>query len=112
MDRVVMAIPRDLAPYHAGVFPLVNKDGLYEIASDVSDKLTDAGFYVTFDDKGSIGRRYARADEAGVPLAVTIDYQTKGDSTVTVRDRDTWQQRRLKTDDLPAYIAAYLHTAP
>jgi glycyl-tRNA synthetase len=58
------------------------------------------GYTVIYDDDGSIGRRYARVDEVGVPKAITVDYQTLEDDTVTVRDRDTWQQVRVKIQDL------------
>ena len=60
-----------------------------------------------FDETGSIGRRYARADEAGVPLGITIDYETLSNGTVTIRDRDSWQQVRSQIKDLPELLHKY-----
>jgi glycyl-tRNA synthetase len=60
-----------------------------------------------YDDAGSIGRRYARADEIGVPLGITVDYQTLKDDTVTIRDRDSWKQVRSPIKDLPALLHGY-----
>ena len=65
------------------------------------------GFTVEWDESGSIGRRYARADEVGTPLGVTIDYQTLEDDTVTIRDRDTWRQVRSEIKKLPELFHAY-----
>jgi glycyl-tRNA synthetase len=91
-DRVVMKIPRALAPLQVGVFPLVAKAEMVEKAKEVQLKLEAEGMDTLYDDSGTIGRRYARADEAGLPLAVTVDGQTLEKGTVTVRDRDTWKQ--------------------
>ncbi len=93
-DRVVMKLPPLIAPTQMMVFPLMAKDGLPEIAFAIQETLLGEGFEVEYDDAGTIGRRYARADEVGVPLSITVDYQTKQNNTVTVRDRDTWQQVR------------------
>jgi len=90
-----------------GVFPLVSKDGLPERAKQVYQILINEGFTVEWDESGSIGRRYARADEVGAPLGVTIDYQTLEDDTVTLRDRDTWRQVRSKIEELPELLHAY-----
>jgi len=100
-DRVVLKLPADLAPTQMMVFPLMAKDGLPEIASEIHEFLLGQGFEVEYDDAGTIGRRYARADEIGVPLSITVDYQTKQESTVTVRDRDTWQQVRNEWKAIP-----------
>jgi glycyl-tRNA synthetase len=81
---------------------------LPEKASIIYQQLIDEGFYVEYDESGSIGRRYARADEAGVPICVTVDYQTLQDNTVTLRDRDTWAQVRTKIEDLPELLTKYL----
>lgn len=99
-DRVILGLPFKLAPIQASVFPLVNKDGLKEKAASVYQTLLTEGFRIEYDEAGSIGRRYARADEAGIPLGITIDYDTLKDETVTLRDRDTWQQIRVRTEDL------------
>ncbi len=106
-DRVVMSFPRTIAPTQLGVYPLVSKDGLAEKAKEVHQLLAIEGFVTEFDETGSIGRRYARADEAGVPLGITVDYDTLKDGTVTVRDRDTWQQVRTPLSDLPGLLHKY-----
>jgi glycyl-tRNA synthetase len=93
-DRLILSLPFKLAPIQASVYPLVNKDGLVEKARQIYDVLTGDGLRVEYDDAGSIGRRYARADEAGIPLGITVDYDTLKDGTVTVRDRDSWAQIR------------------
>ncbi len=104
-ERRVMALKPYLAPIQACVFPLVNKDGLQEKAMSVASELRES-FDVFYDESGSIGRRYARADEAGVPLCITIDYDTLKDGTVTVRDRDTRAQERVRAEDLAGRIGA------
>lgn len=100
-ERVVMKLPRMIAPTQMMVFPLMAKDGLPEIAFAIQETLLGEGFEVEYDDAGTIGRRYARADEVGVPLSITVDYQTKQNNTVTVRDRDTWQQVRNEWRKIP-----------
>ncbi len=99
-DRAVMRFPKKIAPYLAAVFPLVNKDGVDAKAEEVFGVLRKNGTYVLYDYSGSIGRRYARADEIGVPYCITIDYDTLRDNTVTVRDRDTKEQKRVKIEEL------------
>jgi glycyl-tRNA synthetase len=106
-DRVLMSFPRSIAPVQVGVYSLVSKDGLVEKALEVYKVLAEGGFMVEFDETGSIGRRYARADEAGVPLGITIDYDTLSDDTVTIRDRDSWQQVRSPIKDLPELLHKY-----
>ncbi|HEY6283973.1 MAG TPA: His/Gly/Thr/Pro-type tRNA ligase C-terminal domain-containing protein, partial [Nitrososphaerales archaeon] len=93
-DRRTMALRPYLAPIKACVFPLVNKDGLQEAAMEVFRDLQNE-FDVFYDESGSIGRRYARADEAGIPFCITLDYDTPKDKTVTLRDRDTRGQERV-----------------
>ncbi len=105
--RKVMSLSRDLAPMQVSVFPLMSKDGLLEKADEVYHMLVNEGFTVDWDSSGSIGRRYARADEVGTPLGITIDYQTLEDGTVTLRDRDTWKQVRSKIDNLPERLHDY-----
>jgi glycyl-tRNA synthetase len=106
-DRVLMSFPRGIAPVQVGVYPLMGKDGLVEKAVEVQKLLADVGFMVEFDETGSIGRRYARADEAGVPLGITIDYDTLSDGTVTIRDRDSWRQVRSPIKNLPELLHKY-----
>jgi glycyl-tRNA synthetase len=86
----------------------VNKNGLQEKAIEVYSMIEKSGLDVEYDDSGSIGRRYARADEAGIPLAITIDYQTLKDGTVTIRDRDTWKQIRVPISQLEEVIKNFL----
>jgi glycyl-tRNA synthetase len=109
-DRVVLRLPVDLAPLQMMVFPLMAKDGLPEVASEVAQFLLDEGFEVEYDDAGTIGRRYARADEIGIPLSVTADYQTLKDGTVTLRDRDTWQQVRNEWKVIPKFAREFLRS--
>ncbi|MBM3309553.1 MAG: glycine--tRNA ligase, partial [Candidatus Altiarchaeales archaeon] len=80
-DRTIFKFPKDTAPYTAGIFPLVEKDGLPEKAREVFNILRNAGLYVFYDTSGSIGKKYARADEIGVPYCITIDYDTPKDNT-------------------------------
>jgi glycyl-tRNA synthetase len=105
--RVVLQLAPSLAPLKAAVFPLVNKDGMPELARRIFDGLR-ANYNVFYDDGGSIGRRYRRQDEAGTPFGITIDGQSTQDGTVTVRDRDTLQQERIASDRLVSYVAEHL----
>jgi glycyl-tRNA synthetase len=106
-DRVVLSFPRDIAPIQLGVYPLVSKDGLEEKARKVHAWLLQEGFTIEYDEAGSIGRRYARADEAGVPIGLTVDYDTLQNETVTLRDRDSWKQVRAPLKGLPALLNSY-----
>lgn len=106
-DRVILSFPRDIAPIKVGIYPLVSKDGLPEKALQLHRMLVDQGFMAEYDEAGSIGRRYARADEIGAQLGITVDYDTLKDNTVTVRDRDSWKQVRTKIDDLPTLLHGY-----
>jgi glycyl-tRNA synthetase len=92
--RTVMRFHPRLAPIKAAVFPLVNRDGMPDKARALYRELK-AQFNVFYDDKGAVGRRYRRQDEAGTPFCITIDGQTLQDDTVTMRDRDTTQQWRV-----------------
>ncbi len=99
-DYVTLRLKGLVAPYKAGVFPLMAKDGLGDIASGIHASLSAAGMHAYLDDAGSIGRRYARMDEVGTPCCITVDYQTKDDGTVTIRDRDSSEQRRVKKENV------------
>ncbi len=99
--RVVMHLHPALAPFKACVLPLSKK--LNEGAEKVYDLLRK-NFMVDYDDAGSIGKRYRRQDEIGTPLCVTYDFDSETDGCVTVRDRDTMQQERIKIENLTAYI--------
>jgi len=107
--RIVLSLPRDLAPISVAVLPLVERDGLPEKAMEVYDMLMEEGFTVGYESKGSIGRRYARFDEVGTPVAVTVDYRTLEDDTVTLRDRDSWRQVRQSIATLPELLRKYLN---
>ncbi len=98
--RTFLKLNPKLAPIKVAVFPLVNKDGLYEKAYEVYKYLKGEIDSVFFDHSGSIGKRYARMDEIGTPFCITIDYQTLEDNTVTIRDRDTTTQERVSIKDL------------
>jgi glycyl-tRNA synthetase len=106
-DRVVLSFPRSIAPIQVSVYPLMSKNGMDTKAKEIQNTLACEGFMTDFDETGSIGRRYARADEAGVQLGITIDYDTLSDGTVTIRDRDSWQQVRTPIKDLPKLLHKY-----
>ena len=99
--RVVLRLHPALAPYKACVLPLSKK--LSDEATEVFQSL-QKHFMVDFDEAGSIGKRYRRQDEIGTPLCITYDFESKEDGCVTVRDRDTMRQERIKIEDLVAYI--------
>ncbi len=106
--RVVLKFQPKLAPIKAAIFPLVNKDGMPEIARNIEVDLRKS-LKVFYDDKGAVGRRYRRQDEAGTPYCITIDNQTLDDKTVTVRERDSMEQERIAADQLAGYILSKLH---
>lgn len=106
-ERVVMRFPRSIAPIQIGIYPLMSKDGLAEKAMEIQRQLAKEGFTTELDEAGSIGRRYARADEAGIPLGITIDYETLKQGTVTIRDRDSWLQVRSTIEELPDLLRKY-----
>jgi glycyl-tRNA synthetase len=101
--RTVLHFHPVLAPTTVAVLPLMKKDGLAELAQDIRIELKD-DFVTDYDQSGAIGRRYRRQDEIGTPFCVTIDYQTKNDNTVTVRDRDSMLQERISRANLASYI--------
>jgi glycyl-tRNA synthetase len=101
--RVVLRLHPRLAPTKVAVFPLVNRDGMPEIAAKIEADLRPY-FRVFYDESGAVGRRYRRQDEAGTPFCVTVDSQTLQDQTVTVRDRDTMKQDRVTIGSLRAYV--------
>ncbi len=111
VKRVWLALPRHLAPIEVAVFPLLSKDELIFRAKQIRDLLKSEGFHVFYDEKGSIGRRYRRMDEVGTPACVTVDYQTLSDGTVTLRDRDTMNQVRLRLEELPRALRRFLSGA-
>ena len=102
-QRTVLRLHPKLAPVKAGIFPLQKKDGLPEIARKIYAELAEL-FPVDYDVSGNIGKRYYRQDELGTPFCVTVDYDTKEDNTVTVRERDSKSQERVKIDELALYL--------
>jgi glycyl-tRNA synthetase len=102
--RTVMRFHPRIAPVKAAVFPLVKKDGMPEVAAEIYTALKRR-FNVFYDEKGAVGRRYRRQDEAGTPFCITVDGQTLVDSTVTIRDRDSLKQWRVKSADVVEEIA-------
>jgi glycyl-tRNA synthetase len=103
-SRVVLSIPAPLAPVKCAVLPLINKDGLPEKAQEVMNELK-FDFNCQYDPKDSIGKRYRRQDAIGTPFCVTYDFDSETDGAVTVRDRDSMQQERIKIEELDAYFA-------
>ena len=93
-----------VAPVKCGVFPLMAKDGLDEVALAIDRELRARGVAAQYDDGGAIGRRYARQDEIGTPFCVTVDYDTKKDGTVTLRERDSGAQKRVPRDRLASLL--------
>ena len=103
--RTVLKIHKDIAAYKAAIFPLVgNKEEIVNRAREVFDLLSDS-YKVVWDGRGNIGKRYRYQDEIGTPYCITIDYETLDNGTVTVRDRDTMQQQRVKIEDLDEIIS-------
>jgi glycyl-tRNA synthetase len=98
--RIVLKINKDIAAYRAAIFPLVsNKKEIVEKAREVFGLLS-IDIKVVWDARGNIGKRYRYQDEIGTPYCITVDYDSLEDNTVTIRDRDTMEQTRVKIDDL------------
>jgi glycyl-tRNA synthetase len=109
-SRVVLRLNPRIAPIKAAVFPLVKKDGMPEVAKEIYGALKQK-FNVFYDEKGAVGRRYRRQDEAGTPYCITVDGQSLSDRTVTIRDRDSLEQHRVKIDDVVAEVERRVLTA-
>jgi len=105
-DRFFLSVNPKISFNSVSVFPLVSKDKVDDKAKEIYERLKERmkGVRIFYDDAGSIGKRYARADEIGTPIDVTIDYQTLKDNTVTLRDRDTTKQIRVSVDKLESVI--------
>lgn len=106
--RIVMKFHPRLAPYKVAVLPLSKKEELSRTAREVFDKLIK-NFTCDYDETQSIGRRYRRQDEIGTPYCVTVDFDSLEDKAVTVRDRDTMKQERIKIDELVGYLEGKLN---
>lgn len=104
-NRIYLALKPSLAPYTVAVFPLIaNKENVVSKAREIYHKLKKQGIKTNWDARGNIGKRYFAQDEVGTPWCVTIDYQSLEDETVTVRERDTATQQRIKISNLSAYF--------
>jgi len=101
--RTVLKLPAVLAPYKAAVLPLVKKDGLPEVARKIMGDLK-WDFNVFYDEKDAVGKRYRRQDAAGTPFCITLDHDTLEDNCVTIRHRDTMDQKRVAISDLKEII--------
>ncbi|HMP78064.1 MAG TPA: glycine--tRNA ligase [Pirellulaceae bacterium] len=108
--RTVMRLHPRLAPIKAAVFPLVKKDGMPEMAKRVYLELKQH-FNVFYDEKGAVGRRYRRQDEAGTPYCITVDGQSLADQTVTIRDRDSLCQERIHLSECLAAVQSRMSSA-
>ncbi|MDY0077987.1 MAG: glycine--tRNA ligase [Bacteroidales bacterium] len=102
-ERVVLKLPAILAPYKAAILPLMKKDGLPEKAREILADLRE-DFMCYYEEKDAIGKRYRRHDAIGTPYCITIDHQSLEDNTVTIRERDSMQQERVKIEELSAII--------
>jgi glycyl-tRNA synthetase len=106
-NRIVLKLKPYLAPVFVGVLPLIVKEGLTQKAQQIYSKLK-LDFDTFYDESGSIGRRYRRLEQIGAPFAITIDRETLENDTVTVRDRDTMKQTRIKISELKQFLQSNL----
>ncbi len=107
-ERIVLKFTKKLAPVKVAVFPLLkNKPELVSKAREIYDTLKKK-WMCEFDDNGNVGKRYRRQDEIGTPYCITVDFETLEDGAVTIRDRDTMKQERVKIEELESYLAENL----
>ncbi len=102
--RTVLHLHPVLAPIKAAVFPLVNRDGMQDIARNISDGIRTR-YKVFYDDSGAVGRRYRRQDECGTPYCITVDSETLKDGSVTIRERDSMSQIRINKDKITEFLS-------
>ncbi|PIU24468.1 glycine--tRNA ligase [Candidatus Berkelbacteria bacterium CG08_land_8_20_14_0_20_39_8] len=102
--EIVLKLHPKIAPIQVAVFPLMKKEKMPDIANDIRYNATLCGFRAGYDESGSIGKRYRRQDEIGTPFCVTVDYQTLEDQTVTIRERDSMKQERIKISEVNNYL--------
>jgi len=107
-EGLYLSLKPRLSPFVCAVLPLMKKDGISEYASQIQKDLKSSWINSFYDESGSIGRRYARADEIGIPFCITIDYDSLKNHDVTIRDRDTGEQKRIKVKDLKTVISELL----
>jgi len=106
--RVILKLDPALAPIKAAILPLAkNKPEIVALAKSIKQSLQPS-MRAVYDDTGGIGKLYARQDEIGTPFCVTVDHQSLEDEAVTVRDRDTWEQQRVKISELPEHLSKRL----
>jgi glycyl-tRNA synthetase len=105
--RTVLRLDRRLSPVKVAVLPLSRNERLSPLARSVAADLRKY-WNVDFDDAGAIGRRYRRQDEIGTPFCVTIDFDSLDDNAVTIRERDSMEQKRMPLDELRGYLAQEL----
>ena len=105
-----MRFDRTVAPITVAVLPLLSREPLTGKAAAIARELKDSGYFVEYDESGTIGKRYRRNDEAGTPFCVTVDFDTLEDGTVTIRDRDSMAQIRYPAADLPTLFSELLCT--
>ncbi|MDO8655363.1 MAG: His/Gly/Thr/Pro-type tRNA ligase C-terminal domain-containing protein, partial [bacterium] len=106
--RVVMKFPAWLAPVKVAILPLSKKEELTKVAKSLHKKLSEK-FVCEYDETQSIGKRYRRQDEIGTPFAITVDFETLETDDVTLRDRDTMKQERIKIKDIEKVLAKKLY---
>lgn len=109
--RVLLKLHPKLSPIKAAVLPLVKKDGLPDVARQIVQEFYQGGISASYDEQQSIGKRYARHDEIGTPYCLTVDHTTLEDRTVTIRDRDTTKQERIKIEDAIAVVKNRIQAA-
>jgi glycyl-tRNA synthetase len=107
--RTVLHFHPRIAPITVAIFPLVKKEGMPEMAMEIEADLRRAGYSTFYDQKGAIGRRYRRQDEAGTPFCVTVDGDTLADGVVTVRHRDSMEQDKVPAGELQAFLGEAVH---
>jgi len=103
-ERVVLKLAPAIAPIKVAIFPLVKRDGMDEIAKNITQELR-GDYRIFYDESGSIGRRYRRQDEAGTPFCITVDSETLEDKTVTVRYRDSMEQKRIPIEKVRKFLS-------
>ncbi len=101
--RTVLSFGRRVSPMKVAIFPLMKKDGLDELAKTIYQDLR-THWYVDYDESGAIGKRYRRHDEIGTPFCITVDYDSKTDHSVTIRERDSMKQERILISELKSYL--------
>jgi glycyl-tRNA synthetase len=104
--RDILKLNRDLSPIQVGIFPLAKKESMQAKAQEIQNILKKE-FQIFYDESGSIGRRYRRQDEVGTHLGITVDYDTMKNNTVTLRNRDSMEQKRVKITELLQIIRGY-----